>query len=114
MNIPSWVYNASLEIVDNYSGVVPTPHTVIASIIMKNYFRGLETTTPELTMREHTVLNELLEGKGNKQIAYSLGISEQGVKNCLNVIYSKLGTSSRLETVVKVVRAMVDSSIILG
>ncbi len=54
-----------------------------------------------LSRRERDVVNLLLQGKSNKQIALSLGISERTVEFHLNNIYAKLHVASRVELVLK-------------
>ncbi len=51
------------------------------------------------TGREKEVVNLLLEGKSNKQIAFLLGISKSTVEFHLKNIYSKLGVTSRAEAI---------------
>ncbi len=53
---------------------------------------------------EKKVIEHLLQGKGNKQIALALGISERTVEFHLNHIYSKLNVSSRGEAIVELTR----------
>jgi two-component system nitrate/nitrite response regulator NarL len=50
-----------------------------------------------LTLRESAVMRLLLQGSCNKEIARSLGISEQTVKIHLQHVYRKLGVSSRMQ-----------------
>ena len=54
-----------------------------------------------LSNREQEVVNLLLEGKSNKLIASSLGISESTVEFHLKRIYAKFQVSSRMELVLK-------------
>ncbi|MFT3890150.1 MAG: DUF805 domain-containing protein [Anaerolineales bacterium] len=54
-----------------------------------------------LSNREREVVNLLLEGKSNKLIASSLGISESTVEFHLKRIYAKFQVSSRMELVLK-------------
>ena len=58
----------------------------------------------KLTPKETKVLEETASGKGNKQIARSLGISENTTKIHLNNINRKLGTLSRLDAVLEASR----------
>ena len=51
--------------------------------------------------RESEVVTLLLEGKSNKQIALSLGVSVRTVEYHLSNIYAKLGVTSRTEAAVK-------------
>lgn len=55
----------------------------------------------DLSNREQEVVSQLLEGKSNKLIASSLGISERTVEFHLTNIFAKLQVSSRTELVLK-------------
>ena len=52
-----------------------------------------------LTKREIEVLQLLVQGLANKQIANALGISEHTIKFHISSIYSKLGVNNRAEVV---------------
>jgi two-component system nitrate/nitrite response regulator NarL len=52
-----------------------------------------------LTPREKLVVSYLMAGCRNREVAQTLSISEQTVKNHLRAIYDKLGVSDRLELV---------------
>ena len=52
-----------------------------------------------LTNREQEILTLLADGLGNKQIAARLGISTNTVKTHLELLFDKLGVSSRAEAV---------------
>ncbi len=52
---------------------------------------------PDLSSRELEVLNLIVQGLSNKQIAYSLGIAEHTVKNHVKSILSKLGVDDRTQ-----------------
>ena len=54
-----------------------------------------------LSRREKEVTTLLLQGKSNKQIALSLGVSERTVEFHLKNIYTKLQVSSRVELILK-------------
>ncbi|GAP12991.1 response regulator containing a CheY-like receiver domain and an HTH DNA-binding domain [Longilinea arvoryzae] len=51
--------------------------------------------------REREVMDFLLQGKPNKEIALGLGITERTVESHLSSIYAKLGVSSRTEAVIR-------------
>jgi DNA-binding CsgD family transcriptional regulator len=55
----------------------------------------------KLSSREQEVVKLLLEGKSNKLMALSLGISERTVEFHLKNIYAKLQVSSRVELILK-------------
>ena len=50
-----------------------------------------------LTARELEVINTIVEGYSNKEIAHRFSISEQTVKHHLSSIFDKIGVSNRLE-----------------
>ena len=52
-----------------------------------------------LTPRQHEVLELLVQGKSNREIAEAMGLSENTVKVHLAAIYRVLGVSSRVEAV---------------
>src|SRR5688500_16438743 len=54
-----------------------------------------------LSPRENEVAHLLLEGKSNKQIAFSLGVSIRTVEFHLRNIFAKLEVGSRVELVLK-------------
>ncbi len=56
---------------------------------------------PQFSKRQWEVVALLRQGKSNKQIAYSLGISERTVEFHLKNIYDKLQVGSRVELVLK-------------
>jgi len=62
------------------------------------------TAEPPLTNRERQVLGLLADGLGNKQIAARLGISANTVKTHLELLFDKLGVSSRTESVATAAR----------
>lgn len=55
----------------------------------------------QFSNREGQVIQLLLQGKSNKQIALALGVSVRAVEFHLSNIYSKLGVSSRTEAALK-------------
>ena len=59
---------------------------------------------PTLSNREREILGLLADGLGNKQIAARLGISPNTVKTHLELLFEKLGVSSRAEAVATGVR----------
>ena len=61
----------------------------------------MSTERNQFSEREKEVIKLLLKGKGNKQIALALGISNRTVEFHLSNIYSKLGVNSRSEALLK-------------
>ena len=56
-----------------------------------------QTPRPDLSARELQVLELIVRGMANKQIAYALGIAEHTVKNHVKNILSKLGVQDRTQ-----------------
>lgn len=54
-------------------------------------------TTEELTPREFDVLEQIVHGKSNKEIASELAISEATVKTHINSMLGKLGVTDRTQ-----------------
>ncbi len=51
----------------------------------------------QLTHKERAILTEIAKGKSNKEIAASLFVSEQTIKNHTSTIYSKLEVQNRAQ-----------------
>ncbi len=66
-----------------------------------SFLRSSVQESYSVTDREYTVIEMLLDGKANKEIASDLRISEQTVKNHLYSIYKKTGVFSRVELINK-------------
>jgi DNA-binding CsgD family transcriptional regulator len=58
-----------------------------------------------LSRREKDVVDLLLQGKSNKQIALALGVSERTVEFHLKNIYAKMDVASRVELILKLGKA---------
>ena len=58
-------------------------------------------TGSDLTARELEVLERIVRGMSNKEIASALGISEATVKSHINNVLSKLGASDRTQAATK-------------
>ncbi len=58
--------------------------------------------------REKEVMEHLLQGKSNKQIALALGISASTVEYHLKNVYKKLGVNSRTEAVLRLGKSVGD------
>jgi DNA-binding CsgD family transcriptional regulator len=56
---------------------------------------------PAFTGREREIVDLLMEGKSNRQIAQALGIAEATVKKHLHHVYRKLGVRSRALLIVE-------------
>jgi DNA-binding NarL/FixJ family response regulator len=58
-----------------------------------------------LTAREREIVARVAQGLKNREIAMSMSISEQTVKNHLHNIFSKLGASERVQVAIYAIRA---------
>jgi DNA-binding NarL/FixJ family response regulator len=58
----------------------------------------------ELSEREREVLEAIVRGRSNKEIAAALGISENTVKVHATRVFEKLGVADRLEAVTAAIR----------
>jgi len=56
-------------------------------------------TLPELSKRQSEILNSIIRGLSNQDIARQLGISVPMVKEHLNVLFTKIGAANRTEAV---------------
>jgi DNA-binding NarL/FixJ family response regulator len=61
-----------------------------------------------LTPREKAVIGYLMQGLRNRDIAQSLSIAEQTVKNHLRSMFDKIGVSDRLELVLYALHQRLD------
>jgi DNA-binding NarL/FixJ family response regulator len=66
--------------------------------------RLAERPARELSSREREVLEMIVEGRSNREIATSMGISESTVKAHVAAILNKLGVSDRTEAATQAVR----------
>lgn len=55
----------------------------------------------DLTARQSAVVRQVLLGQTNKQVGQALGITEGTVKAHMHTIFSKFGTRSRIELVLR-------------
>lgn len=63
-----------------------------------------DATFSPLTNREMEVLEQIIEGMSNKEIAHRLGISHQTVKNHITSILSKMNLSDRTQAAIYALR----------
>ena len=66
--------------------------------------------SPKLTPRQYEVLEMLVQGKSNRDIAEALGLSENTIKVHLAAIFRTLGVSSRTEALLAGMKALQRSS----
>lgn len=58
----------------------------------------------QLTERDLQIIDDLLHGWANKEIAQHLGVSNQTIKNQLTMLYRKAGVSGRVELLLLAVK----------
>ncbi|MGW5310722.1 response regulator [Nocardia thailandica] len=73
--------------------------TALSAPVADRVMARLRNPGPTLTAREHDILAQLAQGKGNREIARALHISEATVKTHLGRIYDKLGVDTRAAAV---------------
>jgi len=66
--------------------------------------KGTEVFVASVTPRELEILNYMAQGYLNKQIAFTLNISEQTVKNHVTSILRKLNANARTQAVVEAIK----------
>ena len=76
----------------------------VVKTLMRSVRRPANVAMADLTQRELEVLRLVARGLKNDEIAASLVISGQTVKNHINSIFSKLGVDSRVEAVLFAIR----------
>lgn len=69
-------------------------------VVFLHYTWSMEQKT-QFSEREREVIELLLQGRSNKQIALALGVSVRAVEFHLSNIYAKLGVTSRTEAALK-------------
>jgi DNA-binding CsgD family transcriptional regulator len=79
------------------------PSTVFCLFSAGVYFiiQGMNPENHPFSEREKDVIQLLLQGRGNKQIALELGIANRTVEFHLSNIYAKLGVNTRSEAILK-------------
>lgn len=77
----------------------------VAEQMMAYFARGMKTTPetpfPELTSREHEILDLLAHGFTNGAIAEKLVLSSKTIRNHVSNIFSKLQVATRSEAIIK-------------
>jgi DNA-binding NarL/FixJ family response regulator len=75
----------------------PIPESVARGLPAR--VKALQERFPELKPREAEILELILQGNNNNQIADLLFIAEQTVRNYVSSIYAKLGVDDRLQAI---------------
>jgi DNA-binding NarL/FixJ family response regulator len=83
----------------------PTLHPVVQTHLMQQLKPNrVGTPVDTLTERERDVLRAIAEGRSNKEIAASLGLTLGTVKGYVSIIFSKLAVASRTEATLLAIR----------
>ena len=91
--------SASVEDVSPSADVILVARTGGAPLAVPQSARGDTIGGTMLSNREREILALLADGLGNKQIAARLGIATNTVKSHLELLFEKLGVSTRAEAV---------------
>jgi DNA-binding NarL/FixJ family response regulator len=75
--------------------------TAIASRLVALFDGNRRRAFPELTPREHDVLELLAKGSNNQAIADELGLTLKTVRNNVSAIFTKLRVADRAQAIVK-------------
>ncbi len=98
---PQELIRAIKDVVQGHSVLAPEVTTIALKALRQRVPRGSGTgKIPDLSERERQVLTLIAQGKSNRAIAESLGISQHTVKTYVERLYEKLGVSSRAEAAV--------------
>ena len=92
------------SLVGSFLGIAAAMTNKNKSLIGQNKFlEHLDLASANLSTREKDVLQEILNGKGNPEIADALFISPNTVKKHVAQIYKKMGVKSRHELMARVI-----------
>lgn len=90
---------------DAYQGGTPlSPIVAKKALQIFTRTKKLETDSFNLTQRESEILNLIVQGLDNREIANKLFISLETVRNHIRHIYEKLGVNSKTQAVVKALK----------
>jgi len=77
-----------------------TPKCRVCSSCRKPKVRAARTVSRRLTLRQNQLVDLVIQGKLNKEIAYQLHLSEGTIKTYLSAIFEKIGVGNRTELAV--------------
>jgi DNA-binding NarL/FixJ family response regulator len=96
---PDELVGAVLATASGQPRLSPTAVRVLIDRLRAIRGRREQVRPQHLSQREAEIVDHLVKGRTNAEIARSLGISEKTVKNHVNHVYAKLHTRNRAETV---------------
>jgi DNA-binding NarL/FixJ family response regulator len=83
----------------------PTLHPVVQTHLMQQLHQRKQSSPLDtLTERERDVLKAVAEGRSNKEIAASLGLTLGTVKGYVSIVFGKLDVASRTEATLLAIR----------
>ncbi len=91
--------------------LVTTPESSGKEKEAQNLSGSSNTWTNDLSAREKKILQLMAQGLDNKEIAKTLFIAEQTVKNHVSIIYSKLGVRDRVQASLLVIESGLDKDL---
>jgi len=77
-----------------------TPKCRVCSSCRKPKVRAARPVSRRLTLRQNQLVDLVIQGKLNKEIAYQLHLSEGTIKTYLSAIFEKIGVGNRTELAV--------------
>jgi len=77
-----------------------TPRCRVCSNCRKPRVRAARPVSKRLTLRQNQLVDLVIQGKLNKEIAFHLHLSEGTIKTYLSAIFEKLGVNNRTELAV--------------
>jgi two-component system nitrate/nitrite response regulator NarP len=93
----------SLKLLEKFFQAIARDEIWIPRSIFKALLEN-KTKIDTLSYRELLIINYLLQGLTNKEIAFKLDVSEQTVKYYLNILLKKLNCFNRAELIIKLSR----------
>jgi DNA-binding NarL/FixJ family response regulator len=83
---------------------------IVRPLLQSSSATAAGSVADRLTPRERQVLNLVVAGCSNKEIAQQFAVSEQTVKHHLTRMFDKVGASNRLELAMVATRHGLDST----
>jgi len=89
------------DIILNAVRIILAGERYIPSNTLENLIKPLPNTSTSISPRQQEIWSQLAEGKSNKEIARTLGLSESTVKQHVSGLFRKLGIKSRAQAIQK-------------
>jgi DNA-binding NarL/FixJ family response regulator len=97
---PDALVRAIRSVHDGHTLLAPEAAAALSARSPGQEGRGIES----LTAREREVLRLLADGRSNREIARTLGVSEKTIKTHVSSVLAKLGVADRTQAAVLAVR----------